>query len=238
MNGLAADLDELKALAAQAKAADKALPEILICVPATLISRAAEICLGTPIRIGAQDCHTAEAGAYTGDISAPMLRDAGASAAIVGHSERRTMHKETDADVRNKAIAALAAGLLPIVCVGETETERRNGTALKVVHDQIAASLPDLGDDQPLALAYEPVWAIGTGLVPTDTDITEMHGAIRTQLVKRLGERGGIIPILYGGSMKPDNAASILAIKNVDGGLVGGASLKAIDFGRIIDAAP
>jgi triosephosphate isomerase len=195
--------------------------------------------IGAPggIVIGAQDCHPAASGAHTGDLSAPMLADAGALMVIVGHSERRTDHGETDDLVRAKAVAALGAGLTPIICVGETRAERESGEADSVVSRQLAASVPDQAADADIVIAYEPVWAIGTGLTPTSADIAEMHKSLRDQLVERFGPKGATIPLLYGGSLKPANAREILAIENVNGGLVGGASLLADDFFAIISAA-
>jgi triosephosphate isomerase (TIM) len=182
------------------------------------------------VRIGAQDSHAEPSGAFTGDLSAEMLKDAGAVAVIVGHSERRGHHGETDADVRKKALAAHRAGLMAIVCVGETRGEREAGRALAVVGAQLDGSLPDAATAENLVVAYEPVWAIGTGLTPTPADVAEMHGFIRRQLVARYGEAGQGMRILYGGSVKPSNAAELMAVADVDGALVGGASLKADEF--------
>ncbi len=234
MNGLADDLKEVEALL-------EAHPvpgcDILICPPATLLSRMADLVAGRPLSLGGQDCHAASSGAHTGDLSAAMLADAGARCVIVGHSERRADHGESDADVAAKARAALDAGLDPIVCVGETLEEREAGRTLEVVEGQLEGSLPQ-GDAPPdrLTVAYEPVWAIGTGRVPTTDQIAEVHGALRDLLKRRFGEAGQEIRILYGGSVKPGNAAEIFAVANVDGALVGGASLKADDFGGIIAA--
>ncbi len=226
MNGLAASIGQLKAVIAGAK--DLANVELMVCPPATLIASFAAVAHGSRVAIGGQDCHALASGAYTGDISAEMLKDAGASAVIVGHSERRQYHAETDADVRAKALAARRAGLTPIVCVGETRTEREAGHALKVVAAQLQGSLPDGAPD--FVVAYEPVWAIGTGLTPTTTDVGEMHRSIHDHLVSRYREGGQGTRILYGGSVNPKNAAELLAVENVDGALVGGASLKAEDF--------
>jgi len=226
MNGLAASIGQLKAVIAGAK--DLANVELMVCPPATLIASFAAVAHGSRVAIGGQDCHALASGAYTGDISAEMLKDAGASAVIVGHSERRQYHAETDADVRAKALAARRAGLTPIVCVGEMRTEREAGHALKVVAAQLQGSLPDGAPD--FVVAYEPVWAIGTGLTPTTTDVGEMHRSIRDHLVSRYREGGQGTRILYGGSVNPKNAAELLAVENVDGALVGGASLKAEDF--------
>ncbi len=185
---------------------------------------------GSPLLIGGQDCHAEASGAFTGDLSAEMLKDAGATAVIVGHSERRAYHQETDAEVRAKALAARRAGLMAIVCVGETRAERDGGRALAVVRGQIDGSLPDGATAENLVVAYEPVWAIGTGLTPTPADVAEMHGLIRERLAARFGAGGQGMRILYGGSVKPSNAKELMAVANVDGALVGGASLKAAEF--------
>jgi triosephosphate isomerase len=229
MHGLSADLgffDEIAPVAGASPA------EVLVCPPATLLAAAAERCRGRQIAIGAQDCHGEPGGAHTGDLSAAMLRDAGAGHVIVGHSERRTDHGETDATVRAKAEAALAAGLVPLVCVGETREEREAGRAETVVAAQLAGSLPAGGRNGELVIAYEPVWAIGTGLTASAEDVAAMHAFIRSRLPDPATTR-----ILYGGSVKPDNAAELLGLDDVDGALVGGASLKADDFMRIIQAA-
>jgi triosephosphate isomerase (TIM) len=226
MNGLAASLGQLDAMIAGARDLPKV--DLMVCPPATLIASFAAAARGTPVLIGGQDCHALASGAYTGDIAAEMLKDAGASAVIVGHSERRHYHHETDADVRAKAEAARCAGLTPIVCVGETRPQREAGHALDVVAAQLRGSLPDGGAD--FVIAYEPVWAIGTGLTPTPTDVAEMHRSIREHLVSRYGPAGQGTRILYGGSVNPKNASELLAVANVDGALVGGASLKADDF--------
>ena len=226
MNGLAASLGQLDAMIAGARDLPKV--DLMVCPPATLIASFAAAARGTPVLIGGQDCHALASGAYTGDIAAEMLKDAGASAVIVGHSERRHYHHETDADVRAKAEAARCAGLTPIVCVGETRPQREAGHALDVVAAQLRGSLPDGAAD--FVIAYEPVWAIGTGLTPTPTDVAEMHRSIREHLVSRYGPAGQGSRILYGGSVNPKNASELLAVANVDGALVGGASLKADDF--------
>ena len=204
--------------------------DLMICPPATLLVLLAAAAKGTSVLIGAQDCHAEPSGAFTGDLSAEMLKDAGASAVIVGHSERRSYHKETDADVRAKALAARRAGLCAIVCVGETRAEREDGRALAVVGMQLDGSVPDGATVENLVVAYEPVWAIGSGLTPTPTDVADMHAFIRQRLGSRLGEEGQGIRILYGGSVKPSNAKELLHVANVDGALVGGASLKADEF--------
>jgi triosephosphate isomerase len=202
----------------------------MICPPATLVAAFAAQASGSKIAIGAQDCHAEKAGAYTGDISAEMLADAGATAVIVGHSERRAYHHETDAQVRAKAQAAWRAGLQAIVCVGETKDERSASRTLDVVGSQLDGSVPDGAAAQTLVIAYEPVWAIGTGLTPTPDDVAQVHGFIRERLGNRFGAAAGAIRILYGGSVKPSNARELMAVADVDGALVGGASLKADDF--------
>lgn len=238
MNGLTAEGTALIGALRAGAAEVSARAELLVCPPATLIHLAAQALLGSPISVGGQDCHAKASGAHTGDISAPMLRDAGASAVILGHSERRTDHGETDVLVRAKAEAAIAAGLRPIVCVGETLAEREAGRAEAVVAGQLGASLPDGLAAAGGVVAYEPVWAIGTGRTPTEADIAAMHAAIRAQLVARFGPAGRGVPILYGGSVKPGNAKAILALADVGGALVGGASLVAADFLAIAAAAP
>ena len=235
MNGLFRSIEELQKIIAGAGVfAGKA--DLMVCPPATLLKAFAEMARGSAVAIGGQDCHAETSGAFTGDIAAEMLADCRASAVIVGHSERRTDHKEDDALVRAKALAGLAAGLTPIICVGETRAEREAGRAVEVVSAQIAGSIPDEAAGQEVVVAYEPVWAIGTGLTPTIDDIRAMHDGIRAQLVGRFGAAGQAIRILYGGSMKPSNAKEILAVPNVNGGLVGGASLLANDFYGIISA--
>jgi triosephosphate isomerase (TIM) len=236
MNGLAAQLGEIESVA-RIVAAAAPNADILICPPATLIARAIAAA-GARIAIGGQDCHAEASGAFTGDISAEMLKDAGASAVIVGHSERRQYHGETDAIVAAKARAAWRAGLLAIICVGETEGQRNEGNALEVVARQIAGSLPKGAAAEATAIAYEPVWAIGTGRTPTIAEITQMHAHIRECLIGRAGKDGGRMRILYGGSVKPSNAKEILGVAEVGGALVGGASLKSADFQAIFSAAP
>jgi triosephosphate isomerase len=230
MNGLRASAAEFEAmLAGAAKVASKA--DLLVCPPATLIAGFAEKARGSKnLSIGAQDCHPEASGAHTGDISAEMLADAGASAVIVGHSERRADHGESDALVRQKAEAAWRAGLTAIVCIGETRQQRDTGQALTICHGQLDGSLPDQATSGNLVVAYEPVWAIGTGLTPTTADVEQVHKFIREFLVKRFSAEGARIRILYGGSVKPSNAAELMAVANVNGALVGGASLKAADF--------
>jgi triosephosphate isomerase len=229
MNGLKTSGSELgQMIAGSGALAQKA--DLLICPPATLLANFAAAALGSPVRIGAQDCHPKASGAHTGDLSAEMLADAGATAIIVGHSERRADHGETDALVRQKAEAAWRAGLLAIVCIGETQNERDAGQALDVVGRQLAGSVPDKATAANLVVAYEPVWAIGTGRTSTPKDVQEVHGFIRDQLSKRFNGEGVNIRILYGGSVKPSNAAELMAVPHVNGALVGGASLKAADF--------
>jgi triosephosphate isomerase len=230
MNGLSGSLVEIEAMRRAADAGEAGAAELVVCPPATLIAQAAWKIRGGNLGLGAQDCHPEASGAFTGDISAPMLKDAGAAYVIVGHSERRTLHHETDALVRAKADAALKAGLTAIVCVGETRAERERGEAIAVVTRQLKGSLPPGGAPETVVVAYEPVWAIGTGLTPTAIDVAEMHGAIRGLLDDIYGDAGAGIRILYGGSVKPANARELLGIDNVDGALVGGASLKATDF--------
>ena len=232
MNGERASLAELKAIVTGA--ADAAC-DVAVCPPATLIAAAAAIA-GTNVAIGGQDCHAAKSGAHTGDIAAEMIADAGGTMVIVGHSERRTDHKETDADVRAKAEAAWRAGLIAILCIGETEAERRGGQTEAVLDRQIAGSVPDGATAARLVIAYEPVWAIGTGLTPSLDDIRAAHTHIRLRLKQRLAAEADGVRILYGGSVKPGNAGEIMALPGVDGALVGGASLKAVDFLAIIAA--
>jgi triosephosphate isomerase len=229
MNGLRASDAELKKIIAGAGSlSGKA--DLMVCPPATLIARFAEAARGSGVAIGGQDCHAKASGAHTGDVAAEMLADAGASAVIVGHSERRTDHHETDDEIRAKAEAAWRAKLLAIVCVGETREQREAADTLKVVGLQLDGSLPDGAIAEILVVAYEPVWAIGTGLTPTADDVALVHAFIRERLVGRYGPAGGDIRILYGGSVKPANAAVLMAVPHVNGALVGGASLKAEDF--------
>jgi len=234
MNGLKASADELaKVVAGSANLRRKI--DLMVCPPATLVMRFVEAA-GGAIAIGGQDCHAEPSGAFTGDISAEMLADAGAVAAIVGHSERRALNGETDADVRGKAKAAWRAGLAAILCVGETRAERGAGRALAVVDAQLAGSVPDGATVENLVLAYEPIWAIGTGVTPTAADVAEVHGFIRDRLAARFAAAGQGMRILYGGSVKPANARELMAVANVNGGLIGGASLKAEEFLAIAGA--
>ena len=235
MNGLAASLEEA-ALIADGAEALKERVDAMLCPPATLIAQMRWRTAKTALLIGGQDCHPKPSGAHTGDISAEMLKDAGATAVIVGHSERRTDHGETDQMVRAKAETARRAGLIAIICIGETEKQRDAGSALKVATQQLAGSVPD-GPPADIVIAYEPVWAIGTGRTPSTGDIAQVHAHIRAGLERRFGAAGKGIRILYGGSMKPDNAEAILAVADVNGGLVGGASLKSADFLAILRAA-
>jgi triosephosphate isomerase len=231
MNGLRASAAELGKIVQRSDALAKV--DLLVCPPATLVMMFVSAAHGSKVAIGGQDCHAEPAGAFTGDVSAEMLADAGATAVIVGHSERRTYHGESDGMVRAKALAAGRAGLMAIVCVGETKDQRTSGRTLDVVGAQLAGSLANAVVPESVVVAYEPVWAIGTGLTPTPADVAQVHGFIRERLVARFAEAGEEIRILYGGSVKPSNAAELLHVVNVDGALVGGASLKADDFLRI-----
>ncbi|MEO9631547.1 MAG: triose-phosphate isomerase [Sulfitobacter sp.] len=234
MNGTAASLAELHSLAT---GLPENPPQVVICPPSTLLFRATDATHGSPIQIGAQDCHTEGAGAYTGDISATMVADSGATHVILGHSERRDAHRETDSDVQAKTCAAWAAGLTAIVCIGESEAERDADQTLDVIGGQLDGSLPDAVDAENTVIAYEPIWAIGTGKVPSIAQIEEVHDFMRARLTDRFGaEIGNALPLLYGGSVKAANAVEIFAVENVDGALVGGASLKAEDFAPIVAA--
>ncbi|WP_338606928.1 triose-phosphate isomerase [Pelagibacterium nitratireducens] len=237
MNGTSAALEQIARLKTLLGEAGNIDSDVLVCPPATLLERASQRAQGSALRIGGQDCHANPSGAHTGDVSASMLLDAGASHVIVGHSERRADHGETSETVRAKAAAALAAGLVPIICVGETEAERLAGTANQVVGEQVKFSLPETFGETPIIVAYEPVWAIGTGRTPTIDDIAQMHAHMRQLLVARFGKAGEAALLLYGGSVKPSNAEEILRTPNVNGALVGGASLLADDFFSIIVAA-
>jgi triosephosphate isomerase (TIM) len=229
MNGLRSSIGELEKIVAGARGLRNT--DIMVCPPATLIESFATVARGSAVTIGGQDCHAQPAGAHTGDISAEMLRDAGARAVIVGHSERRQYHGETDEMVRAKVLAALRAEILPILCVGETREQRDAGEADAIVAGQLLRSLPDDVKDRDFVVAYEPIWAIGSGVTPTQDEVCHMHGLIREQLQERFGEqKAQQVRILYGGSVKPSNAKELLAVDNVDGALVGGASLKAEDF--------
>jgi triosephosphate isomerase len=237
MNGLKASLGEFEAMLAGA-AGVAAKADLLVCPPATLIAGFADKARGSKLAVGAQDCHPKASGAHTGDISAEMLADAGASAIIVGHSERRADHGESDALVRRKAEAVWRAGLVAIVCIGETQKQRDAGQTLEICRGQLAGSLPDGARADNLVVAYEPVWAIGTGLTPTAKDVEQIHGSIRELLIARFNGEGARIRILYGGSVKPSNATELMAVANVNGALIGGASLKASDFLAIAAGCP
>ena len=232
MNGLAAALGELGALK-EALAAKPPACDVLVCPPATLIAQAAWKVEGA-FALGGQDCHAKASGAFTGDVSAEMLKDAGARYVILGHSERRQYHGESDADVAAKVQGAWRAGLKAIICIGETGAQREAGAHTSICSGQLDGSIPDGATGQTIAIAYEPVWAIGTGKTPTSADIAAMHAHIRACLVRRLGEAGRQVAILYGGSVKPDNCAEILGLPEVGGALVGGASLKAVEFLAVI----
>ena len=234
MHGVAADLEQVEAIAAASRSL--AAVDVALCLPLTLIERAVRAVPG--LAIGAQDVHFAEKGAHTGNASAAMLRDAGASLTIVGHSERRQAHRESDAEVKAKAEAALAAGLGVILCVGESLAVREAGGAVDTVDAQLQASLPaGIGDPMDFSVAYEPIWAIGTGKAASPDDIGEMHAAVRQRLVTAYGDAGNRVRILYGGSVKASNSVEIFALANVDGALVGGASLSVADFLPIVEAA-
>ena len=233
MNGLNEAMSEIDALAA---AQPDPGCEVLICPPATLLARLSDRTQATAIKTGGQDCHANPSGAHTGDVSAEMIADSGGTYVIVGHSERRTDHGETDTDVQAKAAAAWRAGLIAIICVGETLDQRETGQTLRIVGGQLLGSIPDGATAENTVVAYEPVWAIGTGKVPTLAEIAEVHDDMRARLTERFGTDAQGVRLLYGGSVKPANAAEIFAVSNVDGALVGGASLKAADFGGIIAA--
>ncbi|KQN72849.1 triosephosphate isomerase [Devosia sp. Leaf64] len=237
MNGLSQSLDELTELAQLLTTGEAPRAVVVVCPPATILAAVAAQGASSGIMAGGQDCHVEASGAHTGDISAYMLADAGAQFVIVGHSERRANHAENDDIVRAKAEAAIGAGLKPIICVGETESERDGGSAESIVNQQLSRSIPDAAEHHEIVVAYEPVWAIGTGRTPTLEEIAQMHANIRARLVERFGEeRGNTLRILYGGSMKPLNAREILNVDNVNGGLIGGASLLAKDFYTIISS--
>jgi triosephosphate isomerase len=236
MNGTGISLGELRSIAHGFAHGLDTETDALVCVPATLLSRASDVLRGSPVASGGEDCHADESGAHTGDISAEMLKDAGASFVIVGHSERRTDHGETDKVVHDKALAAWRAGLTAIICVGETREQRDAGETLAVLSRQIAGSVPKEALADNTIVAYEPVWAIGTGLTPTSKDVAEAHAHLRAELGKKAGSEAGRMRILYGGSVKPANSVELLGLANVDGALVGGASLKAADFLGIAEA--
>lgn len=235
MNGLASEsAAELKELISRVKAKREANCDILICPPATLIQHMASLAQGSAVSIGGQDCHANEKGAHTGDISAQMLKDAGADYCLVGHSERRTDHYESNDVVKAKAEAALTAGLIAVVCIGETLEERESGATLAVISEQVKNSLPAGATAENTVVAYEPVWAIGTGKTPTPGDVAEVHAHIRSDLTSILKDADGV-RLLYGGSVKGSNAKELMSLDHVNGGLVGGASLKAEDFWPIVE---
>jgi len=239
MNGLKADGVALAAGIAAKLKAEPPRADILVCPPATLIDAVAQAVAGSGLAVGGQDCHADKSGAHTGDIAAPMLVELGATHVIVGHSERRADHFETDAIVRAKAAAAHAAGLVAIICIGETQKQRNDGLTIKVVGEQFLESLPEGATAENTVIAYEPVWAIGTGLTATTADVIEVHGTIRALAADIMGaEVAGKLRILYGGSMKPSNAKELLALDDVDGGLIGGAALKVEDFWAIAQSCP
>ena len=235
MNGLAASLSEVRAMVDGAAALGSV--DLAICPPATLAAKVGEVIKGSGIGLGGQDCHAEKSGAFTGDLSAEMWADIGSQYVIVGHSERRTLHGETDAVVSAKASAVLRAGLTPIICIGESLAERDEGRTLTVIGGQLAGSVPAAAGESTVVIAYEPVWAIGTGRTPTIAQVAEVHGFIQKTLSDRFGEAGKAIRLLYGGSVKPDNAKELMAVAGVDGALVGGASLKAADFLKIAQGA-
>lgn len=234
MNGLKASLVEARAIIEGLAAGTARNADVMLCPPATLVMAMADLASGSGLQVGGQDCHAAASGANTGDISAQMFKDAGASAVILGHSERRADHGELDRMVRAKAAAVHGAGLTAIICVGETDGQRRAGLTLEVVGRQLAGSIPEGARADNTVIAYEPVWAIGTGLTPTESDVGDVHAFMRDALVRRLGGDGKGMKLLYGGSVKPSNAASLMAVANVNGALVGGASLLATDFLGIV----
>ena len=237
MNGLGASAPEFVRMVGAYQGAMKSAVDMMVFPPFTLLTSFATASRGAGVLVGAQNCHAEASGAHTGDVSAEMIADAGGKGVIVGHSERRADHGETDADVRAKAEAARRAELVAIVCVGETREQREGAEAERVVGAQLAGSLPDDAEAAHVVVAYEPIWAIGTGLTPTVDEVAQMHGFIRSELTKRFGTKGAEIRILYGGSVKPDNATELLHAADVDGALVGGASLKADDFLAIARAA-
>jgi len=237
MNGLKAAMAEFEAMVAGAPSV-AAKADLLVCPPATLVAAFAEKARGTAVAVGAQDCHPKPSGAHTGDISAEMLADAGAKAIIVGHSERRADHGESDQLVRQKTEAVWRAGLVAVVCIGESEEQRNAGQTLDILRGQLSLSLPDASRANNLVVAYEPIWAIGTGRTPTAADVEQIHKFIRDLLTERFKGEGSKMRILYGGSVKPSNAAELMAVANVNGALVGGASLKAADFLAIAQGCP
>lgn len=235
MNGLKQSFEQIDAVSSFLSSKAKPDCRVLICPPFTLLHQFSSL-ISDDLAIGAQDCHFNVSGAHTGDISAEMIADTGATFVIVGHSERRADHGESNNLISSKASAAHSAGLIAIICIGETEAERDAGDTLSIVISQLKGSVPDSANAHNTVVAYEPVWAIGTGRTPTTDDVAAVHAAIRSELLNRFGEQGNIVPILYGGSVKPSNADELMNVENVDGALVGGASLKATDFDGIIEA--
>lgn len=229
MNGLSASIHEIEDMLAEVDSLPGTV-ELAVCPPATMAALAAEILAGSPIALGGQDCHSEQSGAFTGDVSAEMWADLDATYVIVGHSERRTAHRETDQIVSSKAAAAIRAGLTPIICLGESLGERDAGQTIAVITGQLRKSVPDSAADAAFVVAYEPIWAIGTGRTPTLEQVGEAHGALRAALAERFGDRAQTVRLLYGGSVKPENARELMNVADVDGALVGGASLKAVDF--------
>lgn len=236
MNGTSGSMPELVAIGKAFTHGFDVSVEALICPPATLVARAHDALSSTPVRVGGQDCSAKENGAHTGDISAEMLKDAGATFVIVGHSERRTDHGETNEIVHDKAEAAWRAGLVAIICIGETQGQRERGLTLDVLSAQIEGSVPTGATPANTVVAYEPVWAIGTGLTPTIPDVAQAHAHIRAELIGKIGDGATSMRILYGGSVKPSNAGELLAVENVNGALIGGASLKSSDFLAIAES--
>jgi triosephosphate isomerase len=239
MNGLIADGEALASeLVSKMSGAENPEFDMLVCPPFTLLSKIGDIVNNSGVSLGAQDCHTAEAGAHTGNVSPAMLKDQGCECVIVGHSERRTDYGETDDLVRAKAEAVTAADMFAIICVGETEKQRDAGETIAVVRNQVRDAVPENSTSDNTIVAYEPVWAIGTGRTPTLDEVQEVHALIRAELGGIVGVHAAAIRILYGGSMKPENAKDLMALADVDGGLIGGASLKAEDFWAISDCCP
>jgi triosephosphate isomerase len=230
MNGLCGATGELEIMRDAVKSGNRASYDMLVCVPFTLLAKTGDLAARSLMKVGAQDCHKDISGAHTGDISVEMIADCGAQAVIVGHSERRTDHNETNIQVRDKAQAALEWGHMAIICIGESDKQRKDGATLDVLRQQLAGSVPESADNGEIVIAYEPIWAIGTGLTPTVADVEEAHKFMRDEVIQRFGEAGETIRLLYGGSVKPANAVELMGINNVDGALIGGASLKAEDF--------
>jgi triosephosphate isomerase len=230
MNGLNSSMGELEVMRDQFKPKLNAKIDMLVCLPFTMLAKAGELTSRSPVKIGAQNCHRDIKGAHTGDISIEMIADCGGEAVIVGHSERRTDHGETNAQICEKAQTVLHWGHMAVICIGESDEQRKQGATLDVLKKQMTESVPDSADNGEIIIAYEPIWAIGTGLTPTVNDVEEAHQFMRSYLIERFGEAGNAIRLLYGGSVKPSNAVELMGINNVDGALIGGASLKADDF--------